>query len=504
MTRTKFGQRPIVNAKPIGFVILLLFWVLILRAPTFLVSAVDWDEGLYTLIASQWLNGHPPYTTVLEIKPIGIFAIFAAAMGMFGESMVSIRIITIAVVYMTSVVLLLIARRLLRNDVAGVVAAISYPTFTLGGLQGLSSNTELFYIFFNVLGLLFLIVSTSNPESTRRNALLCALAAGLSFGVAVQIKYVVAIESALFVTYFLLAHYRSVRYAPAIIVMLVVGGALPSIAAISYLWMRDALELYLASNFGTYGRYLGIRSSQDIWTGLKHGLQDWVKWSWVTVAAITFLRIKTRREPKVASALPFLFLWLLVGFAEASLTLRFFKHYYLVTMPPLCLLLAHASTRFNIATGNRATLALAVAVAIGFPVVRTIQKSYIPWISEYGMRGDVDMNVARYIKGQISPQDYIYVVNRGPTIYFLTHARLPSRYVFPSFILDESTSRLGNVDSPGEVERIFSKTPRAVVMTDGDEENARVNDIQSRLQRDYMAAARIEDTVVYIRKPLKD
>jgi hypothetical protein len=313
----------------------------------------------------------------------------------------------------------------------------------------------------------------------------------------------VAIESALFVTYFLLAHYRSVRYAPAIIVMLVVGGALPSIAAISYLWMRDALELYLASNFGTYGRYLGIRSSQDIWTGLKHGLEDWIKWSWVTVAAITFLRIKTRREPKVASALPFLFLWLLAGFAEASLTLRFFKHYYLVTMPPLCLLLAHASTRFNIATGNRATLALAVAVAIGFPVVRTIQKSYIPWISEYGMRGDVDMNVARYIKGQISPQDYIYVVNRGPTIYFLTHARVPTRFAFPSFMLDDSYKRIANVDYPSELERIFSKTPRAVVIRDGDEENVRVNDIRERLKRDYVVATRIADTVVYIRKPVR-
>ena len=499
----KFGQRLIVNAKPISFLIFLLFWVLILRAPTFLVSAVDWDEGLYVLIASQWLNGHPPYTTVLEIKPIGIFAIFAAAMGVLGESMASIRFITIAIVYMTSVVLLLIARRLLRNDIAGAVAAISYPALTLGGLQGLSSNTELFYIFFSVLGLLFLIVSTSNPETTRRNALLYALAAGLTFGAAIQIKYVVAIEIALFVAYFLFARYRSVRYAPTIIVTLVVGGALPSIAAISYLWMQGALELYFASTFGTYERYLAARSSQDIWIGLKHGLEDWVKWSWVTVAAIIFLRIRSRHEPKVAPILPFIFLWLLVGFAEASLSLRFFKHYYLVTMPPLCLLLAHASTRFQIAGGNRAILAFAIVIAIGFPVVRTIQKSYIPWISAYVTQGDVNVNVARYIKGQISPQDYIYVVNRGPTIYFLTHARLPTRFVFPSFMLDDSYSWIGNVDYPSEVERIFSKTPRAVVMRDGDEENARVNDIKERLKHDYVAATRIADTVVYIRKPLR-
>src|SRR5258708_12497301 len=370
----KVGQRLIVNAKPIGFLIFLLFWVLILRAPTLLVSAVDWDEGLYVLIASQWLNGHPPSPTVLEIKPIGIFAIFAAAMGMLGESMVSVRIITIAIVYMTSVVLLLIARRLLRSDVAGVVAAISYPTLTLGGLQGLSSNTELFYIFFNVLGLLCLIVSTSSPELTRRKALLYALAAGLSFGAAVQIKYVVAIEIALFIAYFLLAHYRSVRYAPTIIVMLVVGGALPSIAAISYLWMQDALELYLASNFGTYERYLAARSSQDIWNGLKHGLEDWIKWSWVTVAAITFLRIKTRHGPKVAPILPFLFLRLPFHFPQPRPTLSSTNPSYLPTMPPLCLLLAHASTRFQIAGGNRAILALPVVIAMAFPCVPTVKK----------------------------------------------------------------------------------------------------------------------------------
>src|SRR6266705_1048215 len=116
-------ERLVVDAKSIGFLIFLLSWVLVLRAPTFLVSAIDWDEGLYVLIASQWLSGHPPYTTVLEIKPIGIFAIFAAAMRVLGESMASIRFITIAIVYMTSVVLLLIARRLLRNDIAGAVAA---------------------------------------------------------------------------------------------------------------------------------------------------------------------------------------------------------------------------------------------------------------------------------------------------------------------------------------------------------------------------------------------
>src|SRR4029077_119202 len=179
------GQRLIVNAKPVGFLVFLFFWVLVLRAPTFLVSGVDWDEGLYVLIASQWLDGHPPYTTVFEIKPIGIFAIFAAALGVLGDSLTSIRIVTVAAVYLTALSLFLIAKRFFRSELAGVVAAISYPVLTLG-LQGLSSNTELFFIFFNVLGLQFLLVCTSDPGLDRRKASLYALAAGLSFGAAVQ------------------------------------------------------------------------------------------------------------------------------------------------------------------------------------------------------------------------------------------------------------------------------------------------------------------------------
>jgi hypothetical protein len=70
-------------------------------------------------------------------------------------------------------------------------------------------------------------------------------------------------------------------------------------------------------------------------------------------------------------------------------------------------------------------------------------------------------------------------------------------------MLDDSYKRIANVDYPSELERIFSKTPRAVVIRDGDEENVRVNDIRERLQRDYVVATRIADTVVYIRKPVR-
>src|SRR5260221_11007260 len=99
-------ERLVVDAKSIGFLIFLLSWVLVLRAPTFLVSAIDWDEGLYVLIASQWLGGHPPYTPGFQIQPIGIFWIFPAAPGVVGGSGGAIRFIRGAFVYLSSVVCL--------------------------------------------------------------------------------------------------------------------------------------------------------------------------------------------------------------------------------------------------------------------------------------------------------------------------------------------------------------------------------------------------------------
>src|SRR5256885_14249534 len=100
-TRDGAEERLVVDAKFIGFLIGLLCWVLVLRAPTFLVSAIDWDEGLYVLMASQWLGGHPPFTTGFEIKPIGIFSIFAAGLGGVGDLVLSIRLLSVCVGFFT-------------------------------------------------------------------------------------------------------------------------------------------------------------------------------------------------------------------------------------------------------------------------------------------------------------------------------------------------------------------------------------------------------------------
>ena len=49
------------------------------------------DEAVYILIAAGLLDGHLPYTEMYEFKPPGMFLLLAAAMGMFGESLLTVR-----------------------------------------------------------------------------------------------------------------------------------------------------------------------------------------------------------------------------------------------------------------------------------------------------------------------------------------------------------------------------------------------------------------------------
>ncbi len=479
----------------VGLLVALYAWVFLLRAPMFLRSAVDWDESIYVLVASQWLHGHLPYTTVFDHKPVGIYAIFRVAFGLFGESIFSIRLMTTVFVFLTSIALFLLGRQLLSNTMSAVLAAVCYPVFTLG-LQGTASNTELFFICFSTFGLHFLLRATSGFQ--HRNWLY-GLAAGLSFGAAFQTKYLVALEIAYFVVYVLITRYRSLRERPGVLVMLACGAVLPSALAVGYFWTNDILQQFVYANVEANRRYLSIGSAADVWRGFSHSLQDWIKWTWVTIVCAAWAASRRGRPPSQRAANWFLGGWLLVGFLESWFTSRFFNHYYLVTLPPLTLLFANILAGYRLAIGNSRAFVLIMAFVLGFPIVRTIEKYYLSWVGSYVTDGDVNTNIARHIRRRIGPEDYIYIVNGHPIIYFLAGAKLPTRYVLPPMILSPSMSHMAGVEYPAEVDRILSKEPCFVLVRDEREKNERLSEIIERVKERYVVDTRIDDTTIYLR-----
>jgi hypothetical protein len=90
------------------FVAALAFWVAVVRYPYAGAVAFDGDEALYLLIGQKWLHGIWPYTDIWDVKPPGLFLIFAAAQRAFGETLVAA---SAAAVLTTALGLFAIARR---------------------------------------------------------------------------------------------------------------------------------------------------------------------------------------------------------------------------------------------------------------------------------------------------------------------------------------------------------------------------------------------------------
>ena len=476
-----------------GF-LLLLAWCVALRAPTFVRSVVDWDESMYVLVAWQWLHGHIPYSSVFDHKPVGIYAIFAAAFALLGEAMLSVRLVTALFVYSTAVGLYFLAGRLGLARSSAILAAFSYPVFSLG-LQGLSSNTEIFFIAFNVWGLVLALAALAREGRARYGL---ALLAGMCFGASLQTKYLVAFEIAYFAACLAVAHFRHPRRLAAFAAALGAGVALPNLAVLAYFAAHDALAQFYFANFEFNRRYAATGLAAERWEGFRHSTQDWIKWNWMTAAVIVAAMVAARRAPAERRPDRFLLGWLLVGFLEAWSPLKFFNHYFLVTIPPLCLLFAGRMGEL-LAHGRRRVFGALLAVALAFPLGRTIEKYYGPWLVEHVQRGDPNENVASEIRRRIAPGDAIYVVNGQPILYFLTGARLPSPYVQPMNLIDETFGRLLGIEQRAEVERILRQRPRAVVIRRLPQENRRVDEIAERVQAGYTLGAEIGDTLVYVR-----
>ncbi|MNC88342.1 hypothetical protein D3C83_41450 [compost metagenome] len=117
------------------------------------VSVVDWDESIYALIAQQWLHGHVPYTTVFDHKPIGLYTIFGAFLAVFGDNVFALRLIALAVVAGTALLLARAAQRQFGHGPwLGAWTAALYGLLSLTN-GGLASNTEILVNFFVVLAL---------------------------------------------------------------------------------------------------------------------------------------------------------------------------------------------------------------------------------------------------------------------------------------------------------------------------------------------------------------
>jgi len=112
-----------------------------IRLPFFFPIVINWDESTYILWGQSVLDGHLPYTEMWGFKPPLVFLFFAGAIGLFGKSIISVRIAGTACVALTAFFTYLTGKKLWSRG-SGMSAAIICIALSSSICQGQSVMTE--------------------------------------------------------------------------------------------------------------------------------------------------------------------------------------------------------------------------------------------------------------------------------------------------------------------------------------------------------------------------
>lgn len=456
----------------------LVLWVLLVRLPAFDPSLGDADEALFLLIGGDWDRGVPPYAGIWDVKPPGLFALFALVRLGFTPGIMAARALTALAVLATTLGLWHIARRHLAGRWTPLVAALAYPPATMI-LSGLRSVPEL-------LMAPFLVAAIGLALDMGRAPLRRAALAGLACGAAVMIKQTAAFESLLAFALVAAATRRGAALFAA-------AALLPAAALLALLRLEgEPLALALTPFTAAAGRV------GDDGISLGAGLVNFLA-ALKPLLPLVILSAMLWPERRALAAAPdrrairIVLAWLVLAAAAVVLMHASYPHYLIPLLPPLVLASAAALNLLAAKAGPRAgtALALGTAVLVAYPVL---------WWHEVERPGRFSADLARAVAARLGeaglrPGESIYVADQDPAIYLLTGAAVPTRFALPFHLMCDVP--LPAVDPAAEIARILASRPRFVVISHTRREMVcqhadRTALVDAALGRDYRPLARVE------------
>ncbi|MDX2244486.1 MAG: glycosyltransferase family 39 protein [Leptolyngbyaceae cyanobacterium bins.302] len=486
-----------------------------LRWSSFYQSVISWDESLYLLVAKAWSQGNPPYTTIWDNKPPGIYAIFLIAIAGLGHAVLSIRLLACLFVATTCFFLYKIGRLIEPNGTGiGLLAGSFYAVLTLSN-GGLAANTEIFYPTFVTIAVYLFFVHLVNVQVlTSRNDLILLIIIGFLFGIGFEIKYVVLFDFLAFCLILLLSSIQkselnyNYRQTLQKVFFLALGFVLPFVIVSTYFWLNGHLSDYVYANF-TANKLRTVNltfSFAPLVQAIAYQIQTY-KFFWLSIpSAIAYLlmvKTQSQQERWIISGSILWFFMILLGICVVFRG-YLYVHYFLQLSACLSLITAYLLVRliFSVAkTTEQFELrqylilaALLVALLDSTVVFSTLRANaryaYFTHIKGVKHWQDTPAMIAEYLNSKVKADDYIYVVDNAPIVYFLTNAKIPTRYAFPSFLLlRPDLPNIISVNALAELDRILQKQPLYIIKPNNYTELDQAQDL-----------AQTEDNKNFIRK----
>jgi 4-amino-4-deoxy-L-arabinose transferase-like glycosyltransferase len=411
-----------------------------LRLPAFFVAVFNSDETFLATQAQVIRNGGSLYEDATDRKPPLVPYLYAATFALVGSTALwSVRVAAMLAVAMTALLLAAEARRRWGERAAWFAALLFIgASVAFAPQDGQAANFEVFML--PAMTAAVLLAARDRPRSSGVAIAVATLAKQTGAATLIPVLYLVG-----------------KRLGRRGVARTLVWAALP-LAVVAFLVGPGDLVFWAVAGNGSY---FGLGSA----TAYVVGLFAVMTFAFVACNLPIVWAVPLAWKRRVKGVDTDLWLWLLSGAFSVAVGLRFFGHYYLQLVPPLCLITAGALARMPRAIG-RITVAVSLVAGVGFMVVGFVAR---PW-------GDSPKyeRVSQYLETHLGEHDRVFVWGHIPEIYWAADALPATRFLSDGFVLgdwggrpagDQST----DVPTPGARVMMMSdlraRPPRYIVDT---------------------------------------
>lgn len=501
----------------------------LVRLDTFFISSFDWDESLYFLGAQALLDGHLPYTEVWDHKPPSIFGLHALSIGVFGSSYLAIRISScIAIAFSAYFIFCLLNKKTIVSVRLGTISAIFFIiSMRLNG--GKAANSEIYYLPFVLLAFIFakfFIEKISHSQTQPRKNWFYILFSGIAIGIAGSINYLALLYTLPLGVYFLfsanqfkelIARGAVLKHTLFLAALGLLGVSLVFTAILLTYAVAGHFDDFIYANFTANEIYIHIENqpfsiSQLAKAFINQFSTNWLLW--LLAGSYVFFFKEIREQEGSGDNLILALLWMASGLIAVLVSRLYWPHYFLQFNPGLSIL---AGSTLNVlittvsTSRSKFTYFTAFLILFGgyYNTFKDLAKSSAEIIKKRHIEGraywgDTPRQVASHITNSGIPYDYIYVVDYNPMIYALTGSNLPTKYLFPPFLIGKTSSQMLPLPLAEELGNILKTNPTFIIKKTVrpalDETNDYLyNTIDDILRTKYKLDAQVNEVDIYVR-----
>lgn len=398
------------------------------------------DEGEYAYAGQLILQGVAPYALAYNMKLPGTYLAYAAIMAAFGQTPAGVHFGLLLVNALTILMLFFLAKRLF-DATTGIVAAASYAILSASpSVLGFAGHATHFVVLLAIGGILLL----SSPADVLKPWQVCAAGALLGFAFLMKQPGVFFL---LFGAVWLVFKDRrnkigwrnlAIRFS-----LFVAAAAVPFALICLWMWRAGLFSRFWFWTF-TYARAYGTairleEATAVFWTQFSGVVRPAVP-IWL-LAAIGVFGVLWKYRHSGHSF--FVIAFLICSFLAICPGFYFRQHYFIVLLPAASLLAGAAVTIFRREFAERTNLralrflpVLLFAASLGYTL--WTQWDFLFELdptsacrAEYGFNPFPEaIEIAHYLETHSSPSTTVAVLGSEPEIYFYTHRRSATGYIY--------------------------------------------------------------------------